>query len=150
MFECQFGCPCGCSISSLASLVRFLVSLSFRAILYSAQKSTLHFAKFKRPYLVHVVVHLTLFSNNQSINRCDKSGDGILDCFELTSTVRRSFKITQAILSDADIRWLFTHLDEDNSGGISVEELVRFVGGNELVVRRPSERGRSNTRRGNH
>ena len=57
----------------------------------------------------------------------DKSGDGVLDLSEFLILVRKSLKINPVTLKDREIRQLFKHLDDDNSGEISVGELVGFV-----------------------
>eukprot|EP00933_Yihiella_yeosuensis_P061091 TRINITY_DN6391_c0_g1_i1.p1 TRINITY_DN6391_c0_g1~~TRINITY_DN6391_c0_g1_i1.p1 ORF type:complete len:785 (-),score=139.13 TRINITY_DN6391_c0_g1_i1:163-2517(-) len=61
-------------------------------------------------------------------SRFDKDGTGQLDDDEVRRAVRRTFRIPPSDVSDQEISSLCALLDDDNSGSVSIEELVAFVG----------------------
>ncbi|CAE8679165.1 unnamed protein product, partial [Polarella glacialis] len=67
--------------------------------------------------------------------RFDKDGSGQLDDDEVRKALRRSLRIPPAIISDNEISSLCALLDADNSGTVSIQELVDFVGMEEVSKR---------------
>jgi len=66
--------------------------------------------------------------------RFDKDGSGELEPDEVRSALRRSLHLPHTLLSDAEISILCGALDSDNSGAISVAELVEFLAADVDVV----------------
>merc|ERR1719440_1941704 len=60
--------------------------------------------------------------------RFDKDGSGQLNDDEVRQALRRVLRIPPSALSDAQITNLCATLDADNSGSVSIQELVNFVG----------------------
>merc|ERR1712050_288785 len=61
-------------------------------------------------------------------SRFDKDGSGQLDDEEVRKTLRRTLRIPASILSDEAIYSFCAMLDNDDSGTVSVSEIVSFVG----------------------
>lgn len=59
--------------------------------------------------------------------RFDKDHSGELDEDELRQAIRRTMKVPPALFSDADIHSLYTLLDTNKNGSLSIEELVDFL-----------------------
>merc|ERR1719335_451288 len=59
--------------------------------------------------------------------RFDRDGSGQLDEDEVRSALRRSLKIPPSVISDAEVSGLCATLDMDNSGSISIAEIVEFL-----------------------
>merc|ERR1712135_276016 len=64
---------------------------------------------------------LVLFS------RFDRDGSGVLEEHEFKSALRRTLRVTEAAVSDAEIATLFDMLDADSSGAIDINEMVDFL-----------------------
>jgi len=60
--------------------------------------------------------------------RLDRDGSGELGEDEVRSALRRVWKISAEVISDAEVSMLCNALDTDRSGYVSVEELVMFLG----------------------
>lgn len=60
--------------------------------------------------------------------RFDKNGSGDLDVDELRRALRRTLKIPPSSVPDAEIAHLYSVLDDDNSGSVSIAEIVKFLG----------------------
>jgi len=67
-------------------------------------------------------------SLQELFGRFDKDGSGQLEDEELRRALRGSLKIPGYAISDAEISSLCAMLDSDQSGTISISELVAFVG----------------------
>lgn len=61
-------------------------------------------------------------------SRFDREGTGILDDAEVQQALRRTLRIPPSVFSDEDIASLCTMLGADNQGGVSLHELIEFVG----------------------
>merc|ERR1719491_2790486 len=61
-------------------------------------------------------------------SRFDKDGSGQLDDDEVRQALRRVLKIPPSLLSDEQIVLLCSTLDTDNSGSVSIQEIINFVG----------------------
>merc|ERR1711865_753720 len=61
-------------------------------------------------------------------SRFDKDSSGELEDDEVRQALRRVLKIPPSIVSDAQISSLCAALDSDNSGSVSIQELIDFVG----------------------
>lgn len=72
--------------------------------------------------------------------RFDKDGSGHLGAEEVRTALRRTLRIPQALISDDDINSLCAMLDADNSGNISVSEIVAFVGSEPELSKRTGRR----------
>ena len=59
----------------------------------------------------------------------DKDKSGELDQAEFISAVRKGGKVAAKVLSDADLKAMFRTIDDDDSGGMSIDELITFVWG---------------------
>eukprot|EP01043_Picozoa_sp_COSAG02_P049811 COSAG02_NODE_5043_length_4701_cov_3.161886_2_plen_531_part_00 len=57
----------------------------------------------------------------------DADNDGSLSLVEFTTAVRDGGKIPSVMMTDSDVQQLFDLVDTDESGEISIEELVAFV-----------------------
>merc|ERR1712216_359395 len=60
--------------------------------------------------------------------RFDKDSSGQLEDDEVRQALRRVLRIPPSVLTDAQIIGLCATLDTDNSGNVSIQELVNFVG----------------------
>lgn len=60
--------------------------------------------------------------------RFDKDSSGQLEDDEVRQALRRVLRIPPSMLTDAQIIGLCATLDADNSGNVSIQELVNFVG----------------------
>jgi len=60
--------------------------------------------------------------------RFDKDGSGQLEDAELRRAIRFTLKIPNYAISDSEISSLCSMLDSDNSGSVSINELVAFIG----------------------
>jgi len=69
---------------------------------------------------------------DEIFGRFDKDGSGALEPDELKSALRRSLRIPIDVISDQEISSLCGMLDSDQSGSISIQELVAFVGAEPL------------------
>merc|ERR1712136_477453 len=79
---------------------------------------------------------LVLFS------RFDRDGSGVLEEHEFKSALRRTLRVTEAAVSDAEIATLFDMLDADSSGAIDINEMVAFLNAEaDLVQLEQRERG---------
>lgn len=65
--------------------------------------------------------------------RFDKDGSGELDEDELRRALRRTLRIPPSAVSDAEIAHLVSVLDADQSGSVSIAELVKFLGATDDV-----------------
>lgn len=61
-------------------------------------------------------------------SRFDKDGSGQLEDDEVRQALRRVLKIPPSVLSDEQIVLLCSTLDTDNSGAVSIQEIINFVG----------------------
>eukprot|EP00929_Paragymnodinium_shiwhaense_P122829 TRINITY_DN9599_c0_g1_i4.p1 TRINITY_DN9599_c0_g1~~TRINITY_DN9599_c0_g1_i4.p1 ORF type:complete len:871 (-),score=207.53 TRINITY_DN9599_c0_g1_i4:273-2885(-) len=61
-------------------------------------------------------------------SRFDKDGSGQLEDEEVRQALRRSLRILPSEISDAQIFSLCALIDADNSGSVSIKELVDFIG----------------------
>lgn len=61
-------------------------------------------------------------------NRVDKDGSGQLEGEEIRQVLRRVLRVPPSVISDAEINVLVKMLDADNTGTVSIAELVDFVG----------------------
>ena len=64
----------------------------------------------------------------------DRDNSGRLEFGEFESAVRKGGHLTPAMVSQADLRKLFASVDVDSSGDVSVDELTRFVWGEEMAA----------------
>jgi len=67
--------------------------------------------------------------------RFDKDGSGQLDDDEIRQALRRTLRIPPTVISDTEIASLCGMLDADNSGAISIAEIVDFIGNEEVSKR---------------
>jgi len=72
--------------------------------------------------------------------RFDKDHSGQLEDEEVRLALRRSLRIRPLEVSDAQIWSLCSLLDSDNSGSVSIRELVDFIGPDTQVSRRTGRR----------
>lgn len=75
--------------------------------------------------------------------RFDKDGSGQLEDDEVRQALRRALRIPPKTLSDAQIADFCAALDADNSGAVSIQELVDFVGAEADVSQRTGKRMQS-------
>lgn len=61
----------------------------------------------------------------------DKDKSGELDLPEFTLAVRKGGKVPTSKIPDGDLKALFRAIDDDGSGGISINELIAFVWGSD-------------------
>lgn len=61
----------------------------------------------------------------------DRNNDGVLDFHEFKDAVRKGGQITSAMLSDAEVRQVFQHIDVNNNHTLDVDELTKFIWGDE-------------------
>eukprot|EP00440_Ansanella_granifera_P009588 gb/GFBE01010390.1/.p1 GENE.gb/GFBE01010390.1/~~gb/GFBE01010390.1/.p1 ORF type:complete len:825 (+),score=199.87 gb/GFBE01010390.1/:1-2475(+) len=73
---------------------------------------------------------------DEIFSRMDKDGSGALEPEEVKRALRCSLRIPKSVVSDQEVYSLCTLLDADNSGSISIPELVAFCGGESLTGRR--------------
>merc|ERR1740121_1596454 len=59
--------------------------------------------------------------------RFDRDGTGNLDEDEVRAVLRRTLKISPSAISDAEVSALCSTLDGDNSGAVSIQEIVEFL-----------------------
>jgi Ca2+-binding EF-hand superfamily protein len=72
--------------------------------------------------------------------RFDKDGSGQLEDNELRQALRACLKIPPKMISDAQIWSLCAELDKDDSGAISIQELIAFVGNDPVVSQRTGKK----------
>lgn len=75
--------------------------------------------------------------------RFDKDGSGQLDDDKVRQALRRVLKIPPSMLTDGQILDLCAFLDADNSGTVSISELVDFVGTDSEVSQRTGKKVQS-------
>ena len=63
--------------------------------------------------------------------RYDRNNDGVLTFQEFKDAVRKGGQVTSSMLSDAEVRQIFQLVDVDNNATLSVDELTRFIWGDE-------------------
>lgn len=78
--------------------------------------------------------------------RVDKDRSGYLDEDEVREAFRKVLRIPPTVVSDQDIADLVAILDQDGSGGISLEELVEFIGPEPGSEESQAHPGRRNTK----
>jgi hypothetical protein len=59
----------------------------------------------------------------------DVNNSGFLDFSEFRSAVRRGGQLTQALISEEELETLFSSVDTDGNGNISIHELTKFIWG---------------------
>merc|ERR1719162_108883 len=64
---------------------------------------------------------------NVLFGRFDRDGTGNLDEDEVRRALRRACRIPPSVVSDAEIGSLCGLLDEDNSGSVSIREIIDFL-----------------------
>lgn len=60
-------------------------------------------------------------------SRFDTDGSGQLDEDEVRSALRRALKIPPAVITDAEVSGLCATLDADDSGSVSIAEIIEFL-----------------------
>jgi Ca2+-binding EF-hand superfamily protein len=91
------------------------------------EESTLNQLRLKvksAAYTSHAGMELDMI-----FRRFDKDGSGQLDIDEVRQALRRSLKVPPSLISDLQIKSLCKQLDADQSGAVSVEEIVDFLAG---------------------
>jgi len=68
--------------------------------------------------------------------RFDRDGSGLLEPEEVRLALRRSLKVPKSVINDDQIGRLCAQLDADDSGAISIPEIVAFLGKEPTVSKR--------------
>lgn len=70
------------------------------------------------------------------LSRFDADGSGLLEPEEVRMALRSALRIPPSIISDEDVFKLCRMIDRDNSGHLSIAEIVEFLGPDSMVSKR--------------